>query len=311
MRITILSSCATLPVLTRRHFGKIWQAAGRPKPKFSRENPRAYVKCRHRAGIRRDHNGLLRDIRHDETAASHKFKWPIVGQANTILHARAPLRADARAPARPVTTAQSGAISLALHDDIAAAERDWRHLEQTGDCTPFQTFDWLSAWQRHIGSLAHVSPAIVTGRRGADILLLLPLAVERGTFVRRLTFLGQDLGDYNAPLLARDFSKIVPSGFGAIWQDVLALIQSSPALRHDMVVLAKMPKTVGPQDNPMLCLDVQLNPSGAYETALGGDWEAFYNEKRSSATRRRDRTKAKRLGELGAVRFVDPKDDAQ
>src|SRR6266853_171351 len=48
-----------------------------------------------------------------------------------------------------------------------------------------------------------------------------------------------------------------------------------------MVVLAKMPKTVGTQDNPMLCLDVQLNPSGAYETALGG------------------------------VRCVDPEDDAE
>jgi CelD/BcsL family acetyltransferase involved in cellulose biosynthesis len=231
-----------------------------------------------------------------------------MGQANSILHARAPLRADTRAPARPVMTAQSGAINLTLHDDLVTAERDWRHLEQTGDCTPFQTLDWLSAWQRHIGSLTHVSPAIVTGRRGAEILFLLPLAVERGTLVRRLTFLGQDLGDYNAPLLARDFSKFMtPGAFGAIWQDVLALIQSSPALRHDMVVLAKMPKAVGTQGNPMLCLDVQLNPSGAYETALGGDWEAFYNAKRSSATRRRDRTKVKRLGELGAVRFADPR----
>jgi CelD/BcsL family acetyltransferase involved in cellulose biosynthesis len=238
-----------------------------------------------------------------------------MGQANTVIHARAPLHAETRAPARPVVTAQSGAISLTLHTDLAAAERDWRQLEQSGDCTPFQTFDWLCAWQRNIGALEHAAPAIVTGRRGADILFLLPLAVAPG-FARRLTFLGQDLGDYNAPLLARDFSKFVTAEqFGAIWRDVLSLIQSSPALRHDTVALAKMPKTVGTQDNrqdnPMLCLEVQLNPSGAYETALGADWETFYNAKRSSATRRRDRTKGKRLGELGAVRFADPKDDAE
>ena len=68
-----------------------------------------------------------------------------------------------------------------------------------------------------------------------------------------------------------------------------------------------MPATIGTQPNPMLCLDVQLNPSGAYETRLGTDWEQFYTSKRSSATRRRDRTKLKRLGELGEVQFVDPR----
>ena len=49
-----------------------------------------------------------------------------------------------------------------------------------------------------------------------------------------------------------------------------------------------------------------LNPSNAYLTRLSGDWEEFYTAKRSSATRRRDRTKRKRLGEFGEVKFVNP-----
>jgi CelD/BcsL family acetyltransferase involved in cellulose biosynthesis len=230
-----------------------------------------------------------------------------VGQANSIIHARSALQAAPRA-ARPVV--QQGVIALSLHRDLAAAERDWRKLE-ADDCTPFQTFDWLSAWQRNIGALTGAMPAIVIGRRGGEPLFLIPLAVEPG-LVRRLRFLGQDLGDYNAPLLARDFSRFVSAqDFAAIWRDVLRLIQDTPALRHDMVVLEKMPKSVGAQANPMLALDVHLNPSGAYECELGDNWETFYNAKRSSATRRRDRTKVKRLGEMGAVRFVDPKDDAE
>jgi len=234
----------------------------------------------------------------------------MVGQASSILHARAPLPAAAHAAARPASAAQGGAIALTLHDDLAAAERDWRSLERDGDCTPFQSFDWLSAWQRHIGALTGATPAIIVGRRGADILFLLPLAVERGTLARRLTFLGQDLCDYNAPLLARDFSQMLTGDqFSALFNESLRVIQSRAALRHDMVVLKKMPRMVGLQQNPMLALDVRLNPSGAYETALGADWETFYNEKRSSATRRRDRTKLKKLGELGEVRFVDPSDD--
>jgi len=219
------------------------------------------------------------------------------------------LRADARAPARrpAATTDQRAKIALSVHDDLTAVEHDWRKLEATADCTPFQSFDWLSAWHRHIGQLAGVRPAIVTGKRGDDILFLLPLAVERRTLTRWLTFLGQELCDYNAPLLAPEFARLVGAGgFAALWAEIHALIQAAPALRHDTISLTKMPETIGTQANPMLGLDVQLHPSGAYETELGSDWEQFYAAKRSSATRRRDRTKLKRLGELGEVRFVSP-----
>jgi CelD/BcsL family acetyltransferase involved in cellulose biosynthesis len=54
----------------------------------------------------------------------------------------------------------------------------------------------------------------------------------------------------------------------------------------------------------MLALPVRLNPSGSYATPLMESWDAFYNAKRSSATRRRDRSKRKNLGEAGEVRFV-------
>ena len=231
-----------------------------------------------------------------------------MGQANTLVHARAPLRAETRASAsaRLAAIEPAAEIRLVLHQDVAAAERDWRGLEQAADCTPFQTFDWLSCWQRHIGSPAGVKPAIVVAKRGEDVLLLLPLAVERRGLARRLTFLGQDLCDYNAPLLAPDFTARAGQDFAALWQGICRLVRATPALRHDTIALAKMPAMIGAQPNPMLCLDVQLNPSGAYATVLGADWEQFYTAKRSSATRRRDRTKLKRLGELGEVRFVDP-----
>ena len=229
-----------------------------------------------------------------------------MGQAaELIAHAEAPVRERAGAPS-------SDAITLSFATDLSAAEPAWREFEQRADCTPFQSFDWLAAWHRHIGAARGVTPAIVTARRGADLVLLLPLAVERRGLTRRLSFLGQDLCDYNAPLLAPDFSRSVgPVEFARLWQNIRALLQATPALRHDIVTLAKMPETVGGQTNPLLGLDVQLNPSGAYETALGSDWEQFYTAKRSSATRRRDRTKLKRLGELGAVKFVNPAESAE
>jgi CelD/BcsL family acetyltransferase involved in cellulose biosynthesis len=67
----------------------------------------------------------------------------------------------------------------------------------------------------------------------------------------------------------------------------------------------KMPERVGAQANPMLGFPVVRNPSNAYLTQLSNDWEKFYAAKRSSATRRRDRTKRKRLAESGEVRFIN------
>src|SRR5207249_2141561 len=77
-----------------------------------------------------------------------------------------------------------------------------------------------------------------------------------------------------------------------------------------LVFLDKMPARVGEQANPMLALTTTLNPSGAYLTGLGQDWESFYAAKRSSTTRGRDRTKRKKLAKSGELRFVtqnDPK----
>jgi CelD/BcsL family acetyltransferase involved in cellulose biosynthesis len=232
-----------------------------------------------------------------------------VGQAaDTIVHARSNVAAAHPAAASLPPVAARSAIALSAHDNLADVEQVWRTFQATADCTPFQTFDWLSAWQRHIGAPRGVTPAIIIGRRGDEILFLLPLAVERGAFMRRLTFLGQDLCDYNAPLLAPDFARIAGSACAEMWADIRALLQATPALRHDTIALGKMPAKIGAQPNPMLALDVQLNPSNAYETDLSGDWEKFYAGKRSSSTRRRDRTKLKKLGDLGEVRFVQPDD---
>jgi CelD/BcsL family acetyltransferase involved in cellulose biosynthesis len=71
-----------------------------------------------------------------------------------------------------------------------------------------------------------------------------------------------------------------------------------------------MPENVGQQANPFLTLPNTLNPSGAYLVNLGTDWETFYTAKRSSSTRRRDRTKRKRLTDFGAISFTTPTTEA-
>src|SRR5665647_3019016 len=122
-------------------------------------------------------------------------------------------RAQARSPAA------LGDIRIAVYEDLSAIERDWRAFEPHADCTVFQSFDWLATWQRHIGARNGVRPAIVVARDGeGTILFLLPLSIRPVRFTRELAWLGTELCDYNAPLLAPDFSaRFDRAGFMALW----------------------------------------------------------------------------------------------
>lgn len=207
-------------------------------------------------------------------------------------------------------------VRLEVHGELSAVEQEWKAFEQHADRTVFQSFDWLAAWQRAIGARAGTVPAIVLGRDGdGEVLFILQLAIERDRFARRLTrrltWLGWRLCDYNAPLLAQNFSdRMSAERFVRVWRDVTALLRSDPRFRFDLVDLQKMPETVGAQRNPFLDLaafgfQVLPHPSGAYVATLGPDWDAFYAAKRSSQTRKKERKQLKHLAERGEVRFVE------
>ncbi|HVZ15072.1 MAG TPA: GNAT family N-acetyltransferase [Bauldia sp.] len=217
-----------------------------------------------------------------------------------------------RGPAvSPRAVAWSG-IEITVVADLAALAAEWRAFETIADGTAFQTYEWLSKWQRHIGARNGTKPAIVVGRdAGGQLEFLLPLAVEPVGMARRLTWLGSALCDYNGPLLAPGCSQRLGDGFPQLWRQILALVRANPQLRFDYIDLSKMTEAVGSQRNPFFSLRVEANPSGAHVATLGGDWEAFYAERRSGATRKKERKQLKQLGEHGAIRFAsvhDPKD---
>ena len=171
-----------------------------------------------------------------------------------------------------------------------------------------------SKWQQHIGDRRGTRPAIVLGRDAHGDAPVHPASSRsrRAARVRRLTWLGSDLCDYNAPLLAHDFSAAASSATSPrCGATSLRLLQRDPRFRFDFVDLQKMPETVGAQRNPFLDIQGARNPSGAYVATLGGDWDEFYAAKRSSATRKTERRQLKHLAEHGDVRFVDVEEHAE
>jgi CelD/BcsL family acetyltransferase involved in cellulose biosynthesis len=194
-------------------------------------------------------------------------------------------------------------VELSLHHDLASIESDWRAFEATADCTVFQTFDWLSTWLRNVGVHEGCKPAVVIGRYEGTILFLMPFALEGSAGLRKITWLGSYLCNYNGPVLIRDFSRRVSSPqFIQLWQDIQSLLRRR--LGHDIVDLEKMPITIGEQANPFCAMRVTPHVNDAYMTVVGGDWEAYYAAKRSSSSRKTDRKKRKRLADHGETRFI-------
>jgi CelD/BcsL family acetyltransferase involved in cellulose biosynthesis len=212
---------------------------------------------------------------------------------------------DGHLYATPVTGSSAGRphVDLSLHHDLASIENDWRAFEDSADCTVFQTFDWLSTWFKTIGVHEGVKPAIVIGRHGGTTLFLLPFALETNGAIRKITWLGSCLNNYNGPLVARDFSRrMSPPQFVEAWREVQSLLRQR--LACDLIDLEKMPKVLGEQPNPFCALRVTPHVNDAYLTVLSGDWETYYASKRSSSTRKTDRKKRKRLADHGETRFI-------
>lgn len=238
--------------------------------------------------------------------------------SHALTQAEALIRAEVPAD-RPVTGAGAGTtthlgLTLALHSELEGIATEWRAFERRADCTVFQTEAWLADWQATVGKHRGTLPAIVTGRNAAGALeCIFQLAVERAGPARKLTWLGSELCDYNAPLLSRDFATTAAGqDFVGLWRQIVALVAADPRFRFDYVDLEKMPPRLGAHDNPFLGLAVTAHPSGAHVATLAVDFESFYAARRSSSTRKTERKQLKQLATAhGEVKFVELREPAE
>jgi hypothetical protein len=87
-------------------------------------------------------------------------------------------------------------ISLFDPSALVLLASEWRALhDRAKNATPFQSWEWISAWWRWKG---RGTPLILTARDQGTLVGLLPLVVDsyRGLPLRRVTFMGAPLSDY-------------------------------------------------------------------------------------------------------------------
>lgn len=182
---------------------------------------------------------------------------------------------------------------------IAPIAAEWRSFQSEAVGTPFQIYEWVSNLLIEPGDAGEAR--FVLGRKGGKLRILFALAVDEG----RLTWLGETWNNYNMPLIARDlYGSLTPADVEEIWHEVRARLGNPAA-----TLLRRQPMLVDGRPNPFAGWACVPEPTGSYSVTLGADWESFYQQLHTKATRRTLKKKRKRLeqdGDLVAKRIEDP-----
>ena len=156
----------------------------------------------------------------------------------------------------PASTGTSRIAGVNIFGDLDTAETIWRGLEDiTQFSTPYQRFDFLSAWQRQVGAREGHRPFIVIAydaeRRP---LLLLPLTLSHEHGVRTASFMGGKHATFNMALWDREFAAHAGAA------DLETLVSAIRArCEADVLALGQQPLTWRGVPNPMALLPHQAS----------------------------------------------------
>ncbi|WP_407520921.1 GNAT family N-acetyltransferase [Methylobacterium oryzisoli] len=192
----------------------------------------------------------------------------------------------------PAVGRQPALFRVEVFTALEAAEPVWRELEAGRDAvmSPYQRFDWVSAYMATLGRAEGESPLIAVLRDATGRpRLLLPLAVARRGLVRVARGIGGRHANVHLPLFAsREAALAAPA---AVTQ---ALRDLGRAHGLDVFVFANQPLRWDECPNPVAA-GGRPAPSDAYGAQLGTDAEATIKRLFSGEARRKLRQKEKWL----------------
>jgi CelD/BcsL family acetyltransferase involved in cellulose biosynthesis len=230
----------------------------------------------------------------------------MAGEAVIFPRARAEREREWTGARLPAALSSRGIARLELIADMQAAEPHWRNLEASGVLTPYQRFDWVAGWQRHVGTAEGVSPLLITGFDAkGEPLFLLPFGVFAGGRFSIVRFLGGKHANYNFGPWRRDF--VCDAAFLRALIDWLA--EARPEL--DAIELRNQPEGWEGLANPLRALSHQGSLSDGYCLTLAGTADELLERTLSTSMRGRLRNKERKLEKLAGYRYLRARTEAE
>ena len=187
---------------------------------------------------------------------------------------------------------------------MAAAEPFWRRLELgRAFASPYQRYDLLAAWYRHVGARSGVTPFIVAGFDAAgEPALLWPFGRKQVGLLGVVQFLGSKHANFNIGLWRRDILA------GATSRDITDIFDQIAAARHpvDLATLFSQPLSWDGVVNPFTRLPHQPSVDMSAQLNIDGSAQEVLGKVLSSSMRGRLRTKERKLERLAGYRYVKP-----
>lgn len=195
-----------------------------------------------------------------------------------------------------------GTARIEIFDTLQAAEPAWRQLEVMGALTtPYQRFEWVALWHRHISKSEGIEPLIIvaTDSFGAP-LFLLPLSRRRKGSLSIAGFFGGRHANLNAGLWRRDAAAAITADD---LRAILTRVAASCAV--DLLKLVSQPERVEGARNPLALLPHLRTPDDVYAAVVQGrTGEQALRSILKSNMRGRLRTKERKLQEYPGYRYT-------
>jgi len=197
--------------------------------------------------------------------------------------------------------------TVRLYDGFEAVEPVWRWIETqpANLLTPYQRFDLLRAWQRHVGSRKGLTPLIAVGfDAGGAPACLLPLGRRRICATQQAEFLGGKHANFNSAIWRRDIAARISADD---MQDFIKRL----APKADALILLNQPRHWDGLANPLALLPHSPSADPAFCGALTPDFNALLAARISANKRKKLRNRERALAQHGPLVFRQAKTPAE
>lgn len=199
-------------------------------------------------------------------------------------------------------------LTIETSAGATSLEPEWRALESSAPISVYQSFDWIDAWLGTAAKAQGIRPAIVTLRRGRDLLGILPLGIERVGPFRVARFLGGEHSNIRMPLLAPDLAAaLTPEATDRLLRRIGAAIGGV-----DLLDLDATPVEWRGQANPIAAhADAGPARCGVTSMTLSADFQAILKAHRGAKKTKKHRWQINALAPVGGFAFRRAETEAE
>ncbi len=199
-----------------------------------------------------------------------------------------------------VPTAVAGRISISVHHNLAEIETIWREFEQSGICSVYQRFDWISNWINTAGKAQDAEPHIVIGWLKDKPLFLFPFASFcRGPFCV-VSWMGGSHSNFNMGIYQPDFlTNVRLDDMRSIFDHIVKVTRNIDAFE-----LCCQPMSWQGHNNPLNFLARIASPNHAFSMQLGPSFDDVLAAHNAKKKRKKYRWQLRALEPFGGPKLI-------